>query len=69
MKRRLALMLLLPVGLFAQLHDEQTERLAPYYPTPETIVERMLELGALKPGMTGTWPQRQRGERLAQRRS
>ena len=27
-----------------------TEKLAPYYPTPESIVERMLELGSLKPG-------------------
>jgi protein-L-isoaspartate O-methyltransferase len=26
------------------------EKLAPYYPTPETIVERMLEFGQLKPG-------------------
>jgi hypothetical protein len=26
------------------------EKLAPYYPTPETIVERMLDLGSLKPG-------------------
>jgi SAM-dependent methyltransferase len=26
------------------------EKLAPYYPTPESIVERMLELGGLKPG-------------------
>ncbi|MCU1328706.1 MAG: hypothetical protein JWN34_4076 [Bryobacterales bacterium] len=26
------------------------EKLAPYYPTPDTIVERMLELGQLKPG-------------------
>ena len=26
------------------------EKLAPYYPTPETIVERMLELGELKSG-------------------
>ena len=26
------------------------EKLAPYYPTPETIVDRMLELGQLKPG-------------------
>jgi protein-L-isoaspartate O-methyltransferase len=25
-------------------------KLAPYYPTPETIVEKMLDLGALKPG-------------------
>ncbi len=26
------------------------EKLAPYYPTPETVVERMLELGELKAG-------------------
>src|SRR5271155_5584105 len=26
------------------------QKLAPYYPTPETIVERMLELGELKAG-------------------
>src|SRR4051794_32005853 len=26
------------------------EKLAPYYPTPETIVERMLQLGELKAG-------------------
>jgi len=26
------------------------EKLAPYYPTPETVVERMLELGQLKAG-------------------
>ncbi len=26
------------------------EKLAPYYPTPETIVERMLEMGQLKAG-------------------
>ncbi len=26
------------------------EKLAPYYPTPETIVERMLQLGGLKAG-------------------
>ncbi len=28
------------------------EKLAPYYPTPETIVGKMLELGALKSGET-----------------
>src|SRR6516165_2361314 len=26
------------------------DKLAPYYPTPETIVERMLQLGGLKAG-------------------
>jgi len=34
-------------GLWAQA---DTEKLAPYYPTPETIVERMLQLGSLKAG-------------------
>jgi tRNA1(Val) A37 N6-methylase TrmN6 len=31
-------------------HGQQAEKLAPYYPTPETIVERMLLLGELKAG-------------------
>lgn len=34
--------------LAAQSGD--AEKLAPYYPTPETIVERMLQLGGLKAG-------------------
>src|SRR5579884_882815 len=29
---------------------QEAEKLAPYYPTPETIVEKMLELGGLKAG-------------------
>jgi protein-L-isoaspartate O-methyltransferase len=33
--------------LFVQ---EKTEKLAPYYPTPETIVEKMLRFGEVKPG-------------------
>jgi len=28
----------------------QTEKLAPYYPTPESVVEKMLQFGALKAG-------------------
>lgn len=32
------------------LAQENAEKLAPYYPTPETIVARMLELGELKAG-------------------
>jgi len=28
----------------------EAEKLAPYYPTPETIVEKMLQLGSLKAG-------------------
>jgi protein-L-isoaspartate O-methyltransferase len=30
--------------------DGDAEKLAPYYPTPETIVEKMLQLGSLKAG-------------------
>src|SRR6266404_9015894 len=30
--------------------DKQTEKLAPYYPTPEVVVEKMLQLGGLKAG-------------------
>jgi protein-L-isoaspartate O-methyltransferase len=29
---------------------QQPQKLAPYYPTPETVVMKMLELGDLKPG-------------------
>jgi len=34
----------------AQEPKAEGEKLAPYYPTPETIVERMLKLAGLKPG-------------------
>src|SRR5215471_470723 len=30
--------------------NDAAEKLAPYYPTPETIVEKMLQLGGLKAG-------------------
>ncbi|MGQ9918099.1 MAG: SAM-dependent methyltransferase [Bryobacteraceae bacterium] len=30
--------------------QEKGEKLAPYYPTPETVVERMLKLAGVKPG-------------------
>lgn len=36
------------LGLAQEKKD--IEKLAPYYPTPETVVERMLKLGGLKPG-------------------
>jgi|SRR5579871_5513518 len=39
----------LSLPLLAQTTKE-TEKLAPYYPTPETVVEKMLQLGGLKPG-------------------
>lgn len=29
---------------------QEPDKLAPYYPTPEIVVEKMLELGSLKPG-------------------
>jgi predicted RNA methylase len=43
---------LLPALVCATLHAQSgdTEKLAPYYPTPEAIVDRMLQLGGLKAG-------------------
>jgi len=47
--RKLCLLALVISGaLWAQNGDGQ--KLAPYYPTPETIVEKMLQLGGLKAG-------------------
>jgi predicted RNA methylase len=45
----------LPIALFClalgvSAQDKEVEKLAPYYPTPESIVERMLQLGGLKAG-------------------
>ncbi|MBZ5577315.1 MAG: protein-L-isoaspartate O-methyltransferase [Acidobacteriia bacterium] len=48
MRRLLAIGVLGCAMLAAQSGD--AEKLAPYYPTPETIVERMLQLGGLKAG-------------------
>ncbi len=48
MTRYLALALSLPLIVFSQ--QKEPEKLAPYYPTPEVVVEKMLELGGLKPG-------------------
>lgn len=42
------LIALIACGAFAQ--QPTGEKLAPYYPTPETIVARMLDLGGLKAG-------------------
>jgi len=36
--------------VLAQEPKPEIEKLAPYYPTPETIVEKMLQLGGLKAG-------------------
>ena len=54
MKRRTLIALLFISFACAAAQDKQdkkdTEKLAPYYPTPETVVERMLKLGGLKAG-------------------
>ncbi len=47
MLRRLAFLLFAGMALGS---GQDTEKLAPYYPTPETIVQKMLQLGELKPG-------------------
>src|ERR1700683_4476983 len=48
MRLRIFLVAALSCTLFAQ--QPAGEKLAPYYPTPETIVERMLDLVGLKAG-------------------
>jgi 16S rRNA A1518/A1519 N6-dimethyltransferase RsmA/KsgA/DIM1 with predicted DNA glycosylase/AP lyase activity len=48
MKKRLALFAMLSLAAFGQ--QQAGEKLAPYYPTPETIVEKMLDFGQLKAG-------------------
>ncbi|MBM3775244.1 MAG: methyltransferase domain-containing protein [Acidobacteria bacterium] len=49
MERRL-LLGMLAVAARLSLGAQEIEKLAPYYPTPETVVERMLRLGGLKAG-------------------
>jgi len=46
MRLRFALIAMLPLAALAQ----DVEKLAPYYPTPEKIVDKMLQLGGLKAG-------------------
>ena len=48
MQPRFILMMVLCASVCAQ--QPSGEKLAPYYPTPETIVQRMLDLGGLKAG-------------------
>jgi len=45
-------LLLCLVALTFQDHDKPPERAAPYYPTPQVVVEMMLKLGELKKGET-----------------
>jgi len=47
MRRRRFLLVFL---CFAAAWAQAGEKLAPYYPTPETVAVRMLELGEVKPG-------------------
>lgn len=44
------LLLGLLCGALGAAQDGNAEKLAPFYPTPETIVERMLQVGGLKAG-------------------
>jgi protein-L-isoaspartate O-methyltransferase len=50
MLRRFAIVIAASAAALAQGNPSDIEKLAPYYPTPETIVEKMLELGGLKSG-------------------
>jgi protein-L-isoaspartate O-methyltransferase len=50
LRKSLYLVLIAAAAAFAQDAPPTGEKLAPYYPTPETIVDRMLELGQLKAG-------------------
>ncbi len=45
---RILSLIALALSAFAQ--DKPAEKLAPYYPTPETIVDKMLQFGGLKAG-------------------
>jgi tRNA1(Val) A37 N6-methylase TrmN6 len=48
--RRVAILPIVGALVAAAVLAQQAEKLAPYYPTPEKIVEQMLRLGELKPG-------------------
>src|SRR5215471_11933003 len=50
MKTRIPLLIALFWGALAAQEKTEPEKLAPYYPTPETIVMKMLQLGGLKSG-------------------
>jgi protein-L-isoaspartate O-methyltransferase len=51
MKLKVAtLLLVFSFGALAQQAKESGEKLAPYYPTPHSVVEKMLKFGGLKPG-------------------
>lgn len=41
---------LLALACFTLFAQDKTEKLAPYYPTPDVIVDKMLQLAEVKPG-------------------
>jgi protein-L-isoaspartate O-methyltransferase len=43
-------LILLPAPQATQAQDSKDDQLAPYYPTPQTVVDKMLQLGGLKAG-------------------
>jgi protein-L-isoaspartate O-methyltransferase len=43
-------LILLPAPQAIQAQQPKDDQLAPYYPTPQTVVDRMLQLGGLKAG-------------------
>jgi tRNA G46 methylase TrmB len=45
-----AVLLTLVLSAPQQAQEKPTDKLAPYYPTPEVIVDKMLQLGGLKAG-------------------
>jgi protein-L-isoaspartate O-methyltransferase len=45
-----SILLTLVMGTLYTVAGQDIEKLAPYYPTPNTIVEKMLQLGGLKAG-------------------
>jgi len=47
---RAVILWFLATGLAAMAPAQDIEKLAPYYPTPNVIVEKMLQLGGLKAG-------------------
>ena len=50
MKRKLSFLAAIFVAVLSAQEKTAAEKLAPYYPTPETIVQKMLQLGGLKAG-------------------
>ena len=47
-----ALVVLVSFAVFVRAQQDKGEIIAPYYPTPEKIVDEMLKLGELKAGET-----------------